>query len=166
MSPSFQIITMQPDHWRRVSEIYLEGIITGNATFEIDVPTWERWDESHHQFCRLVAMEEHTMVGWAALTPVSKRAAYAGVTDVSVYVAGSARGRGCGRALLTALIDEAERNGIWTLQAAIFPENTASLSLHESCGFRVVGVRARIAKLNGVWRDTVLLERRSQKAGV
>jgi len=152
---------MLPEHWPIVSQIYQEGISTGNATFETSVPSWEKFDQAHHRFCRIVALEDRAVVGWAALTPISTRAAYAGVADLSVYVSGSNRGRGYGQALLNELVDDSERNGIWTLQAGIFPENIPSLHLHKSCGFRVVGTRERIGKLNGVWRDTVLLERRS-----
>jgi len=162
MTTELPIVPMLPEHWSAVKEIYREGISTGNATFETDVPSWERWDESHHQFSRLVAINENVVLGWAALSPASHRAVYAGVAEVSVYVAAISRGRGCGRALLVALIESAERNGIWTLQAGIFPENTPSLELHKSCGFRVVGVRERIGRMNAIWRDTVLLERRSK----
>jgi phosphinothricin acetyltransferase len=158
---SLEIVPMLRVHWPSVREIYLEGINTSNATFEIDAPSWEKFDESHHQFGRLVAQQDEQLLGWAALSPVSRRAVYAGVAEVSVYVAASARGRGCGRALLNLLIEESERNRIWTLQAGIFPENIPSLELHKSSGFRVVGVRERIGQMNGVWRDTVLLERRS-----
>jgi phosphinothricin acetyltransferase len=159
---SFEIVPMNSDHWPRVSEIYLEGIMSGNATFETVVPSWEQWNDAHHHFGRLVGLQEDEPVGWAALSPVSRRAVYSGVAEVSVYIAAQTRGRGYGRALLNALIEEAEQNGIWTLQAGIFPENTASVELHKSCGFRIVGVRERIGNLNGVWRDTVLLERRSK----
>ena len=162
MDISLEIVPMRSDHWPRVSDIYAEGITTGNATFETVVPSWEQWNESHHQFARLVAQQNDELLGWAALSPVSRRAVYAGVAEVSVYVAAISRGRGCGRALLVELIEAAERNGIWTLQAGIFPENTPSLELHKSCGFRVVGVRERIGRMNAVWRDTVLLERRSK----
>ena len=158
---TFEIIPMLQEHWPTVSQIYLEGIRTGNATFETNLPSWEEFDQSHHKFGRLVALQNNDVTGWAALSPISKRTAYAGVADLSVYVAAGVRGQGCGRALLNHLIEEAERNGIWTLQAGIFPENTPSLQLHYGFGFRVVGIRERIGKLNGVWRDTVLLERRS-----
>ena len=146
--------------WPAVTAILAEGIATRNATFETAVPTWEAWDAGHLAEHRLVACEEGDVVGWAALSPTSGRPAYAGVTEVSVYVAARARGRGVGRALLAALVESARAGGLWTLQAGIFPENEASLALHRSAGFREVGVRERIGRLDGVWRDVVLLERR------
>ena len=155
------IDAMVPDDWREVRRIYAEGIATDQATFETEPPDWASWDASHHQFGRLVARVDGTMAGWAALSPVSKRRCYAGVAEVSVYVAGANRGQGVGRALLLAVIAESERNGIWTLQGSTFPENDASLRLQQSCGFRVLGRRERIARQHGVWRDTVLTERRS-----
>jgi L-amino acid N-acyltransferase YncA len=153
---------MRPDDWEQVRAIYLEGIRGGHSTFETDAPTWDQWNESHLEFARLVMREGDAVVGWAALSPVSKRQVYRGVAEVTVYVTESKRGQGIGRALLQALIDASETNGIWTLQASIFPENTASLELHLRCGFREVGRRERIAMLSGVWRDTLLLERRSK----
>ena len=152
--------------WERVRSIYLEGIATGNATFETDAPGWETWDRHHHSFARIVARDEESIIGWAAISPISSRVVYAGVAEVSVYVAGWARGAGIGRELLTALIYEAELNGVWTLQAGILPENVASISLHKSCGFREVGRREKLSKLNGIWRDVILLERRSHKIGI
>lgn len=153
--------------WKAVRTIYLEGISTGLATFETAAPAWELWDAGHLPFARIVAEDagDGTLLGWAALSPVSSRVVYAGVAEVSVYVAAIARGTGVGRALLERLIEESERNGIWTLQASIFEENAASMRLHDSCGFRTVGFRERIAKLNGSWRDTMILERRSKVAG-
>ena len=156
---------LSADDWEAVREIYLEGIATGQATFETEAPTWEHWDASHHKFARLTLQVNNEVKGWAALSRVSARQVYAGVAEVSVYVATNTRGQGFGRVLLEALIDEAEQNGIWTLQASIFPENEASIRVHLGCGFRKVGYRERIAKLNGVWRDTVLLERRSSVVG-
>jgi L-amino acid N-acyltransferase YncA len=156
---------MKPDDWGQVRSIYLEGIESGNSTFETDAPPWERWDQEHLQFARLVMRDEDRILGWAALAPVSKRAVYRGVAEVTVYVTESARGRGIGRALLEAVIAESERNDIWTLQASIFPENTASVKLHLRCGFRELGRRERIAVLNDVWRDTLLFERRSNNVG-
>jgi phosphinothricin acetyltransferase len=166
---------MPPDLWPAVREIYGEGIATGNATFEMELPEWEKWDASHHNHCRLIALEPReeavaeiliplegvSVLGWAALSPVSSRRVYAGVAEVSVYVATAARGRGVGRALLQALVQESEKSGIWTLQAGIFPENAASIALHKSCDFREVGIRRRIGKLGDTWRDVMLLERRS-----
>jgi phosphinothricin acetyltransferase len=152
---------MRADDWEQVRAIYLEGIRSGHSTFETEAPSWEKWDEGHLQIARLVMRDGETVLGWAALSPVSKREVYRGVAEVTVYVSESARGQGIGRALLEALIAEAEKNGIWTLQASIFPENVASVQLHLRCGFREVGRRERIAMLNGVWRDTLLFERRS-----
>ena len=160
LSRQYMIDQMRASDWEQVREIYLEGIRTANATFETDAPTWQQWDENHLSIARLVMRDEERVLGWAALSPVSKRAVYRGVAEVTVYVTESARGKGIGRALLEALIAESEKNGIWTLQASIFPENTASIELHLRCGFREVGRRERIAMLNGVWRDTVLFERR------
>ena len=156
---------MTPDDGEAVRAIYREGIVTGNATFEIDAPEWETWDRGRRNDCRLVARSEGHVVGWAALSPVSSRPAYAGVAEVSLYVAASARGRGVGTALMTALIEASERAGLWTLQGSIFPENAASLALVQGCGFRVVGVREKIGCLDGVWRDTFLVERRSRVVG-
>ena len=156
---------MQPSDWTRVSEIYQEGINTKLATFETEVPTWERWDEVHLSDARLLAELDEKIVGWAALSPVSARPAYRGVAEVSLYVAEVARGRGVGKRLLGALVQKSERIGLWTLQAVTFRENAGSVALHKKCGFREVGVREKIARLDGVWRDTVLLERRSQEVG-
>ena len=156
---------MRPGDWAQLKAIYLEGIATGQATFESEAPSWEAWDAAHLRFARLVARKGQTISGWAALSPISRRQAYAGVAEVSVYVAANHRNAGVGRTLLDALIAESERNGIWTLQAAVFPENAATIALHLRCGFRVVGRRERIGKLNGEWRDTILLERRSSLIG-
>ena len=155
---------MKAGDWEQVRSIYLEGIAAGNSTFETEAPSWEKWDEGHHHFARLVMRDGEKILGWAALSPVSKRSVYRGVAELTVYVTGSARGQGVGRALLEALINESEKNGIWTLQGSIFPENTASIKLHLACGFREVGRRERIAMLNGVWRDTLLFERRHKEA--
>ena len=153
---------MSPEDWPRVRAIYAEGIATGNATFETEAPSWEAWNAAHLEEGRIVARDASgTLLGWAALTPVSARCVYAGVGDLSVYVAAAARGRGVGRLLLQGLIEASERAGLWTLQAGVFPENVASLALHRACGFREVGRRERIGRMNGVWRDVVLLERRS-----
>jgi L-amino acid N-acyltransferase YncA len=157
---------MTPDDWEQVAEVYREGIATGNATFETEVPSWEAWDAGHLSTARLVAGEDGAVVGWAALSPVSDRCAYGGVAEVSVYVADGARGRGVGRALLEEAIRVSERAGIWTLQGGVFPENEASLALLDRCGFRQVGIRTRLGSLHGRWRDVVLLERRSAIAGV
>ena len=157
---------MLPADWLQVRRIYLEGIATGHATFETDAPSWEKWNDAHLAFARLVARAGSDVKGWAALSPVSSRCVYAGVAETSVYVGRDSRGQGIGRALLAALIQAAESNGIWTLQAGIFPENRGSVKLHQTLGFREVGRRERIGKLNGVWRDTLLLERRSAIVGV
>jgi L-amino acid N-acyltransferase YncA len=154
-------------HWEEVRAVYLEGLATGDASFETDAPGWERFDASHLACCRLVALEGDRVAGWAVLSPVSRRKVYEGVAEVSVYVGASFRGKGFGRALLSALVAESEANGIWTLQAGIFPENTASAELHKACGFREVGRRERIGRTqDGRWRDTLLLERRSRTVGV
>jgi L-amino acid N-acyltransferase YncA len=151
--------------WPAVRAIYLEGIATGQATFEMDAPDWNEWNAAYLPAPRFVAVSDETLVGWGALSRVSARQVYAGVAEVSVYVAEGARGLGVGNALLQKLIADSEANNIWTLQASIFPENTASLALHKSCGFREVGRRERIGKMKGVWRDTILLERRSDHVG-
>ncbi|HEY1164887.1 MAG TPA: GNAT family N-acetyltransferase [Chitinophaga sp.] len=161
-----QIIPMKAEHWPDVKAIYESGIATGNATFQTGAPAWEEWDAAHIKTCRLLAVEDDEVLGWAALTPVSGRCVYAGVAEVSIYISGNARGKGLGRNLLNALIAESEQHNFWTLQAGIFPENVASIRLHEACGFRVVGRRERIGQMQGVWRDTVLLERRSSTVGV
>lgn len=160
-----QIRTLTADDWEPLSSIYLDGIATGQATFETRAPSWAEWNSNHLTAPRLVATSEERIVGWAALNPVSSRTVYAGVAEISVYVANDWRGKGVGRALLETLLVESEKNAIWTLQASIFPENVASMALHKSCGFREVGRRERIGKMNGVWRDTILLERRSKLAG-
>lgn len=157
---------MRAADWEQVRAIYLEGIQTGNATFETAAPEWAQWDSAHLGFARLVARLGDRVIGWAALSPVSSRCVYAGVAEVSVYVGGSARGQGVGLALLARLVEESERHGLWTLQAGILPENQASLALHERCGFREVGRREKIGRLHGVWRDVVILERRSRQVGV
>ena len=157
---------MRRADWEQVRPIYLEGIATGNATFETEAPSWEAWDSSHLPFARLVARCGDLVTGWAALSRVSQRCVYGGVAEVSVYVSQTQRHSGIGRQLLSALISESERNGIWTLQAGMFPENAGSLALHQRLGFREVGRRERIGKLNGVWRDTILLERRSSLCGI
>ena len=152
---------MTASDWDAVRAIYLEGIATGHATFETNAPEWERWDAAHRADCRLVAEGELGVVGFAVLSPVSARQVYAGVAEVSVYVAQHARGAGVGAALLSELVRASEAAGIWTLQAGIFPENAASLALHGRLGFRVVGTRERIGRRDGRWRDVVLMERRS-----
>ncbi len=157
-----QIEPLRSEHWPDVARIYAEGIATRNATFETEVPSWEAWDRAHLDEHRLVAIEQAAVLGWAALVPVSDRCVYGGVVENSVYVAASAHGRGVGRALLAALVASTEGAGIWTIQTGIFPENEVSIRLHERAGFRVVGRRERLGKLDGAWRDVLFLERRSK----
>lgn len=164
---TWTIDALLPADWEAACAIYLEGIATGNATFEQNAPTWVAWDAGHLAEPRLAARGvEGSLLGWAALSPVSGRCVYAGVAEVSVYIAESARGQGVGRALLYRLVAESEAAGLWTLQAGIFPENTASIALHHRCGFRTVGRRQHLGQMNGLWRDVLLLERRSDKVGV
>jgi L-amino acid N-acyltransferase YncA len=153
---------MQPDDWPEVARIYAEGIATGDATFETEVPSWEQWDESHLPDHRLIVERDWAVAGWAAVSSVSDRCVYGGVVENSVYIAARFRGQGIGRELLQALIASTEAAGIWTLQTGIFPENEASLILHRRVGFEIVGRRKRLGRLNGAWRDVLLLERRSE----
>jgi L-amino acid N-acyltransferase YncA len=162
---TIHIEAMSSSDWKEVRTIYLEGIASNQATFEVDAPSWQEWDAGHHAFARLVARVDGKVVGWAALSPVSRRRCYAGVAEVSIYVGENHRGRGIGRQLLLAVIAESERNGIWTLQGATFPENEASRRLQQACGFRELGRRERIAQQQGIWRDTILTERRSPIVG-
>ncbi len=159
------IRALLPADWPAVRAIYLEGLATGNASLEVEAPTWEAWDAAHHPEPRLLAEDADGPTGWAALSAVSKRPVYRGVAEVSIYVAARARGHGVGRLLLAALIAAAEAAGLWTLQASVLAENTASLALHQAMGFRVVGRRERIGQRLGVWRDTIILERRSPTVG-
>lgn len=160
-----RIDDMAATDWPDVARIYADGIEDGDATFEATVPAWEEWDSSHLAAPRLVAREGEAVTGWAALAPVSRRPVYRGVAEVSVYVARAARGRGVGGTLLSALVERAEAVGVWTLQAGVFPENRASVALHRACGFREVGCRERLGRHRGVWRDVLLLERRSASVG-
>jgi len=164
-SRNIDIDPMTPDDWGTVRSIYREGIDTGQATFETSVPSWEDWNSRHLKSGRLVARSGQTVVGWAALSPVSERCVYGGVAEVSVYVAASMRRKGVGKQLLPALIAASEQAGLWTLQAGVFPENQPGLALCKSCGFRLVGYRERIGRLHGRWRDVLLLERRSPMVG-
>ena len=159
--PAVCLRAMTAGDWPSVRDIYEVGIATGHATFETSAPSWEQWDAAHLTDHRIVAGIEREVVGWTAMSPVSDRCVYAGVAEHSVYVHPAHRGCGVGRALLETLIASTEAAGIWTIQTGIFPENTASVELHQRCGFRVVGRRERIGQLNGRWRDTLLLERRS-----
>jgi L-amino acid N-acyltransferase YncA len=161
-SDEMEIRAMEPSDWPAVRGIFEQGVATRCATFEQRAPSWEGWDADHLPRHRLAAEDAGEVVGWAALSPVSSRPCYAGVAEDSVYVAPGSRGQGIGTSLLRRLCEAAEKAGIWTIQASIFPENEASIALHRSSGFRVVGVRERIGRLDGAWRDTVLLERRAQ----
>ncbi|MDQ1095870.1 MULTISPECIES: GNAT family N-acetyltransferase [Chryseobacterium] len=160
-----EIKTITQDHFSEVAEIYRQGLATGIATFQNEVPSWEEWDRGHLAFCRIAVSENDKILGWAALTPASGRSVYAGVAEVSIYIAEEERGKGIGTLLLNELIGQSEANGIWTLQSGIFSENKGSIRLHEKCGFRQVGYRERIAKKNGIWKDTVFMERRSKIVG-
>ncbi len=156
---------MSESDWEVVAGIYKQGIATGNATFQQDAPTWTEWDDSHLKTCRIVAITEGVVAGWAALTAVSGRCVYAGVAEVSVYVGDKFKGQKLGSLLLEKLILESENDGLWTLQAGIFKENETSIKLHEKHGFRQIGYREKIGKMNGIWRDTLLFERRSKNVG-
>jgi len=162
---SYLLEPMQPTDWEQVRGIYLAGIATRIATFETAAPEWERWNASHLPFGRLVARADNAVLGWGALSPVSDRCCYAGVAEASVYVGADHKGQGIGEALLRGVIEDSEKHGIWTLQAGIFPENAASLALVKKCGFREVGMREHLGKLDGGWRDVLLLERRSKAVG-
>ena len=161
-----EIVNIEQAHYAAIAAIYLQGIATGNATFQTSAPGWEEWDQNHLPHSRIALLVNNSVAGWAALTAVSSRCVYAGVAEVSIYVAGEHRGKGYGKLLLNELIQQSEANGIWTLQAGIFPENTGSLQLHESCGFRKIGYREKIGNMNGTWRDNIMLERRSKTTGV
>lgn len=161
-----QIRPMEPVDWPSVSQIYAEGIATGFATFEQDIPSYDSWDAAHMKVCRLVASRENEILGWAALSPVSSRCVYGGVGEVSVYVGKNSWGKGVGKFLMKALIAESEKEGLWTLQSGIFPENKGSIELHKKTGFRYIGKRERVGKLDGVWKDNLLFERRSKIIGI
>ncbi len=158
---------MEQGHWDVVSEIYKEGIDTGIATFETQVPTYKDWDKAHLKSCRIVALDKTTVIGWAALSPVSGRCVYGGVGEVSVYISRTSRGTGVGKLLMKHLIYESEKEGLWTLQSGIFPENKASIKLHEKVGFRYIGKRERVGRTSqGTWKDNLLFERRSKLVGI
>jgi phosphinothricin acetyltransferase len=157
---------MQASDWEVVAKIYLEGIATSFATFETQVPSYNDWDKAHTRECRLVAEIDGVIMGWAALSPVSSRCVYGGVAEVSVYISAQSRGQGVGKVLMQHLIGESEKAGFWTIQSGIFPENTASIKLHERVGFRYIGKRERVGKIHGVWKDNLLFERRSSTVGV
>lgn len=156
---------LEAGDWPQVQQIYLEGIATGLATFQTSAPTWQQWDAGHLALCRLVLERPGEILAWAALSPISTRPVYRGVAEVSIYVQRGSHGKGYGSTLLHALVQESEAEGIWTLQAGIFPENRPSLALHVKCGFRTVGKRERLGCLAGEWRDVLLLERRSPLVG-
>ena len=160
-----EIRKMTLSDWAAVAEIYKEGIATGMATFETEIPSWNQWDKDHINSCRLIAINGEQILGWAALSEVSTRCVYGGVAEVSVYVRNKARGHGIGESLLGQLIIESEKHGYWTLQSGIFPENLVSISLHKKQGFRKIGYREKIAQLDGVWKDNILMEKRSKTIG-
>lgn len=161
-----EIITVRKDHFPEIAEIYRQGLETGNATFETTVPTWEEWDKAKLKHSRLVAIIDNTVAGWAALSAVSDRCVYGGVAEVSIYISKDYQGKGIGKALMQKLIEESERNGIWTLQSGMFPENEATVALHQSSGFRMIGYREKVGKLGNTWRDTIMMERRSKTTGI
>jgi phosphinothricin acetyltransferase len=157
---------MTAGDWTSVAEIYKQGIENGNATFQQDIPTWDDWNEGHIKSCRIVAFIDNKIIGWGALTAVSRRPVYSGVAEVSVYISDKYRGQKIGTKLLERLIAESEKEKFWTLQAGIFSENIPSLKIHKELGFRKIGHREKIGKMNGIWRDTILLERRSKITGI
>ena len=163
---SMNLIEISEENYPEVARIYGEGLQTGTATFETTIPSWEKWDSGHLPFGRIIAVEDNNYLGWAALSPVSSRCVYGGVAEVSVYVAETARGKGAGAFLLKNLIEISEANNIWTLQSGIFRDNVASHKLHIKCGFREVGYKEKVGQLNGVWKDNLLLERRSKVVGI
>jgi phosphinothricin acetyltransferase len=164
--PGLLIKEMCESHWPEVAQIYKQGIVTGFATFEKEVPSYVKWNKNHLSVCRLVAIRDDKIVGWAALSPVSGRSVYGGVAEVSVYVAESDRGSGIGKLLMEELIVSSEKEGFWTLQSGIFPENKGSIQLHEKVGFRFLGKREKIGRLDGTWKDNLLFERRRKIIGV
>jgi L-amino acid N-acyltransferase YncA len=161
-----QIKNIEQENFHQVAEIYKQGLDTGIATFQNDIPDWENWDKNHLPNCRIAAFEGNEMAGWAAITPVSSRCVYAGVGEVSIYIAANFRGKGVGEFLLNQLIKESEQAGLWTLQSGIFAENIGSIKLHQKCGFRQIGYREKIGQKDGVWKDTIFMERRSKIVGI
>jgi len=166
MRSSVEITGLLPEHWAVVRQIYLQGIETKCATFQTEAPSWTEWDSAHFQGLRYVLLQNGAVAAWAALSPISSRPVYAGVTEVSIYVHQDFRAQGIGKLLFQHLISESERAGIWTLQSGILAENKASIALHEKLGFRRVGYREKVGKLDNRWRDTILMERRSKVAGI
>lgn len=161
-----EIITIRKDHFPEIAEIYRQGLETGHAKFETNVPTWEDWDKGKLKHSRLVATLDNTVVGWAALSAVSDRCVYGGVAEVSIYISNNHQGKGIGKALMQKLIEESEGNDIWTLQSGMFPENEATVALHENAGFRIIGHREKVGKLGNTWHDTIMMERRSKTIGI
>ncbi|WP_223198072.1 GNAT family N-acetyltransferase [Maribacter arenosus] len=168
MSNTLHIMTrpMISEDWEAVASIYAEGIATGLATFEKQVPTFEVWDKAHLKWCRIVAVDKNIILGWAALSPVSGRCVYGGVAEVSVYVGQAYNRKGVGKVLMKELISQSEKNGFWTLQSGVFPENVGSIALHKKVGFRYIGTRERVGQLDGIWKDNLLFERRSKIVGI
>lgn len=166
MKDQLTIRPMDPSDWDAVARIYKEGIATGFATFETEVPSYESWDQAHMNSCRFILTENNRVLGWAALSPVSSRCVYGGIGEVSVYVAHESRGKGVGRLLMETLIQESEAEGLWTIQSGIFPENEGSIELHKKMGFRYIGKREKVGKLHGAWKDNLLFERRSTTIGI
>ena len=166
MNIEYQIAPLLHHHWDEIRFIYQKGLETGDATFEMSIPDWESWNSAHLSCCRLVIYHNNIVTGWSALSNVSQRCIYQGVAEVSIYIHPEFQGIGLGNSLLRQLIKESENNNIWTLQAGIFPENKTSIRLHEKNGFRIIGIREKIGKMDDRWRDVVLMERRSKKAGV
>lgn len=163
----YAIREMSQRDWEQVKSIYEDGILTGNSTIEKAAPSWGKWDAGHIKSCRIVAIFENTVIGWVVLSPVSSRCAYAGVAEISLYIAPKHWGKGVGTMLLKKMISCSEENGFWTLHSGIFPENTASLALHKKCGFREIGRQEKVGRMpDGTWRDVVLMERRSQIVGI
>ena len=160
-----EIGKIEAEHYPQVTAIYLQGIATGIATFQTEATDWETWDKGHLPNCRIAAFEGNKMAGWAALSPVSSRCVYAGVAEVSIYIAENFRGKGVGKILLSKLIEESEAAGLWTLQSGIFSDNTVSIKLHVQCGFRIIGYREKIGKKDDDWKDNIIMERRSKIVG-
>lgn len=161
-----KLVPITEEHFSAIAEIYQQGIDTGFATFETSVPSWEIWNESKLPHSRFLAMENNVTLGWIALSKISSRCVYEGVAELSVYVSANHRKKGVGKFLLENLIKDSENHGIWTLQSGMFTENEATIALHQSLGFRIIGYREKIGKLNGVWKDNLIMERRSKIVGI
>jgi phosphinothricin acetyltransferase len=161
-----EIIPIHKDHFLEIAEIYRQGLETAHATLKTTVPTWEEWDKAKLKHSRLVAIIDDTVVGWAALSAVSDRCVYGGAAEVSIYISNDYQGKGIGKALMQKLIEESESNGIWTLQSGMFPENEATVALHKSAGFRMIGHREKVGKLGNTWRNTIMMEKRIKTIGI